>query len=99
MASKRIIHPGEILREEFAAPLGLTFYKLSKLTGIPQSRLSDIGAGLRGITADTAHRLARAFGNSPDFWMNLQTHYDLEAAQAKFAKAYKKIKKVDQVAA
>lgn len=79
MASKiRPIHPGEVLVDEFLEPLALTPYALAKALGVPQPRIYAITRRERGITADTAMRLARFFGTSEEFWMNLQTHYDLE---------------------
>ncbi|MEI8393315.1 MAG: HigA family addiction module antitoxin [Rhodospirillaceae bacterium] len=72
------IHPGEILREEFLLPLGITAYRLSKDIGVPQTRISEIVAERRSVTADTAARLGRYFDTSPRFWLNLQTAYDLE---------------------
>jgi antitoxin HigA-1 len=80
MGTKRIppIHPGEVLRDEFLAPLGLTQYRLAKSIDVPPRRINEIVLGKRGITADTALRLARFFGTSARFWMNLQIHYDLE---------------------
>src|SRR5438477_5165646 len=72
------IHPGEILNEEFLIPLGISAYKLSKDTDIPQTRISAIIKGNRRITADTALRLAKYFGNSTKFWLGLQDDYDLE---------------------
>lgn len=74
------IHPGEILREEFLTPMGVSAYRLAKDTGLPHSRASDLLAGRRGVSADTALRLARYFGTTPDFWLNLQSAYDLEEA-------------------
>ncbi|MBX3097888.1 MAG: HigA family addiction module antidote protein [Fimbriimonadaceae bacterium] len=91
MASERYpTHPGRILREEFLNPLGLTAYRLCKETGMPQDRVSRILAGTRGVTADTALRLARFFGTTPEFWMNLQTGYDLERAERESGKAIEK---------
>jgi len=81
------IHPGEILNEEFLIPLEITAYKLSKAIGIPQTRLSAIIKGSRSITADTALRLSKYFGNSAKFWLGLQDDYDLEAAQIEKTKA------------
>lgn len=72
------IHPGEILNEEFLIPLGISAYRLAKDTFIPQTRVSEILKGNRRITADTALRLSRFFGNSPRFWLGLQNDYDLE---------------------
>ena len=81
--SKRLpnIHPGEILAEEFLVPLGLSQNALARALGVPPRRINEIVLGKRAITADTALRLARYFGNSPDFWMALQASYDLEEAQ------------------
>src|SRR5438128_528757 len=80
MAKKKIhpVHPGEILKHEFLAPLGLSQYRLARETSVPPRRINEIVNGLRGISADTALRLARYFGTSERFWLNLQTHYDLE---------------------
>ncbi len=72
------IHPGEILLEEFMEPLGMTRYKLAKELGVPAPRIYAIVGGRRAISADTALRLARHFGTSAEFWLNLQSHYDLE---------------------
>ena len=72
------IHPGEILLEEFLGPLGLTQYRLAKSLSVPPRRINEIVHGVRAITADTALRLARFFGTSERFWLNLQTMYDLE---------------------
>jgi len=72
------IHPGEVLNKEFLVPLGLSAYKLSKDVGIPQSRLSEILKGNRRITAGTALRLSRYFGNSAKFWLGLQDDFDIE---------------------
>ena len=76
-----IVHPGEILRLEFLELLDLTPYRLSKDIGVAQTRISEILSGKRSITADTALRLSRYFGNSAQFWLNLQTQYDLRQAQ------------------
>jgi addiction module HigA family antidote len=78
METLRNIHPGEILNEEFLKPLGISAYRLSKETFIPQTRISEILKGNRRITADTALRLSKYFGNSPKFWLGLQNDYDLE---------------------
>ena len=74
-------HPGEILQEEFLQPLEISQYRLAKAIDVPQTRIGEITAGRRGITADTALRLAKFFGTSENFWMNLQASYD--AAQAR----------------
>jgi addiction module HigA family antidote len=72
------VHPGEILREEFLSPLGISQYRLAKDTSVPPRRINEIVRGTRAITADTALRLARYFGMSERFWLNLQARYDLE---------------------
>jgi len=87
MAKLRNIHPGEILAAEFLRPLKVTPYRLCKDSGIPQSRISEIINGTRGISVSTALRLARFFGTSPTFWLNLQTAYDLEETQRREGKA------------
>lgn len=71
-------HPGEILKEEFLVPLGISQYRLAQDLRIPATRVSQIVRGKRSISADTAMRLARYFATSDKFWMNLQSHYDLE---------------------
>ncbi|MDR9500066.1 MAG: HigA family addiction module antitoxin [Hydrogenovibrio sp.] len=85
----RPIHPGEILREEYLEPLGMSVNALSKALHVPPTRMNEIVRENRGITADTAMRLARYFGTSERFWLNLQTEYALRQAQ---------ISKADQVA-
>jgi addiction module HigA family antidote len=72
------IHPGEILKEEFLDEMGITQYKLSKDINVPARRINEIVHCKRSISADTALRLGRYFGMSPQFWINLQSHYDLE---------------------
>jgi addiction module HigA family antidote len=74
------IHPGEILRDDFLKPMKISVYTLAQVIKVPRSRVNDIVLGRRAITTDTALRLARYFGTSPEFWVNLQTHYDLEIA-------------------
>src|SRR6516225_4622531 len=86
MAKKlKPVHPGEILHEEFMKPLGLSMNRLALDLRVPVTRIADIVAERRGITADTALRLARYFGNAPAFWMNLQTRHDLEVAEDELA--------------
>lgn len=75
------VHPGEILKADFLEPLGLSVNALSRAIGVPRTRLNDVVRGRRGITADTAMRLARFFRVSAQFWMNLQSHYELEVAE------------------
>lgn len=72
------IHPGEVLLEEFLAPMDLSQYRLAKDISVPARRINEIVHGKRSITADTALRLGRYFGTSAQFWMNLQDHFDLE---------------------
>jgi addiction module HigA family antidote len=74
----RNIHPGEIIQEEFLIPLEITAYRLSKDINIPQTRISEIIKGNRRITADTALRLSKYFGNSAKFWLGLQDDFDIE---------------------
>lgn len=74
------VHPGEILLHEFMEPMGLTAYRLAKEIGVPLPRVNDIVLAKRSISANTALRLGRYFGNSPQFWMNLQNRYDLAKA-------------------
>ena len=74
------VHPGEILSEYFLKPMALSQTQLALATGMPQSRVQAIVAGRRGITADTAIRLAAFFGNTPQFWLNCQTSYELDMA-------------------
>jgi antitoxin HigA-1 len=78
-----LIHPGEILRDDFLQPMKISVYTLAQAIKVPRSRVNDIVLGRRGITADTAFRLARYFGTTPDFWINLQARYDLDAADRK----------------
>ena len=75
------IHPGEILVEEFLEPMGISQYRLAKDISVPPRRINEIVHGKRSITADTALRLGKFFGMSPQFWLNLQTRYDLEVTE------------------
>lgn len=75
------IHPGEILKAEFLDEYGLSQYELAKRLGVPAPRINAIVLGKRAITADTALRLGRFFNNNPQFWLNLQNHYDLQVAE------------------
>lgn len=81
MNKMRPIHPGEILREEFMLPLGLSAHALAVALRVAAPRINDIVREKRGVTPDTALRLARYFNSTPQFWLNLQTSYDLKAAQ------------------
>jgi len=78
MAKLKPVHPGEILQKEFLKPLGLSQYRLAKDISVPPIRISEIVHGKRAISADTALRFGKYFGNSAKFWLNLQSHYDLE---------------------
>jgi len=71
------IHPGEVLKEEFLKPYGISEYRLAKDISVPPRRINEITHGKRAVTADTALRLAKFFGNSAEFWLNLQTQYEL----------------------
>jgi antitoxin HigA-1 len=85
------IHPGEILNEEFLKPLDMSMNKLATELRVPANRITHIVNGDRGISGDTALRLARYFGTSPEFWLNLQAHYDLEVARDQFEREVEKI--------
>lgn len=87
------IHPGEILKEEFLVPFNITAYRLTKDTFIPQTRISQIVKGKRSITADTALRLSKYFGNSAMFWLGLQNDCDLEDEMISKAEELGKIEK------
>jgi addiction module HigA family antidote len=79
------VHPGEILKEDFMVPMGISQYLLAKSIGVDPRRINALIHGKRAITADTALRLGRYFGIEPEFWMNLQTHYDLEVQSDRLA--------------
>ena len=74
------VHPGEILRDEFLIPLGISVYELANAIKVPRSRVNDVVLGRRAITTDTALRLGRYFGTTPEFWINLQAQFDLDVA-------------------
>jgi antitoxin HigA-1 len=86
------VHPGEILTEDFLAPLGITRHKLAIDLGIPASRIDQIAKGKRSITADTAFRLSLYFGNSAQFWMNLQSSYDLKMECARLPEIKRQVR-------
>ena len=92
------VHPGEILLEEFLSPLGVSQYRLAKETSVPPRRINEIVRGLRSISADTALRLARYFGTSERFWLNLQTRYDLEVEKDRLGDRLRREVKVLEVA-
>jgi len=86
-----LVTPGEILNEEFLKPLEISSYRLAKDTGMPATRISQILKGKRRITADTALRLSRYFGNSPDFWLGIQDEYDLRQEACRLEEELEKI--------
>lgn len=88
------IHPGELLMEEFIEPFGITQHKLAVSIGVPPRRINEIVHGKRAITADTALRLGRYFGIDPQFWLNLQSRFDIEVAQAHVAVEIEAIKPI-----
>ncbi len=85
-----LIHPGEILIEEFLKPMGISQYRLAKDISVPPRRINEIVHGKRSISADTALRLGRFFGISPQFWLNLQTRFDLELTEDLLAERLEK---------
>ena len=91
VASLPPLHPGEVLREEFLKPMGLTPYAVAKACGVPRTRIERIAREELGITADTALRLGRFFGIEPEFWLNLQTRHDLEVTSAALGRALDRI--------
>jgi addiction module HigA family antidote len=91
-------HPGETIKEEYLVPLGMSVNALAKELGIGAARLNEIVRGRRGITADTALRLARYFGTTPELWLNLQTFYDLRMAQRKTSRMIERQVKPRQAA-
>ena len=94
MKKLKNIHPGDVLKEEFLAPLGISAYRLCMDIGVPQTRISEILKGNRSISADTALRLSKYFGNTPNFWLGLQNDFDIEeelsqkGAEIKLIKRY-----------
>ena len=92
MKNKKLppIHPGEILIEEFLKPMGISQYRLAKDISVPPRRINEIVHGKRSISADTALRLGRFFGISPQFWLNLQTRFDLEVTEELLAERLEK---------
>ena len=91
------VHPGEILREEFMQPLGITQYRLAKETSVPPRRINEIVQEQRGISADTALRLARFFGTSEMFWLNLQAQYDLDIQRQKLGSRLAAVRSFKQI--
>ena len=99
MRKLKNIHPGEVLLQEFLNPLNLSAYRLAKDTLLPQTRISEIIKGRRRITADTALRLSRYFGNSAKFWLGLQDDYDLEQEKLSKKKELESIQQFTNYAA
>lgn len=91
-------HPGETLKEEYLRPLGLSVNALARELGIDAARLNEVVLGRRGVSADTALRLARYFGTTPELWLNLQSFYDLRIAQRKAGRAIERTVKPRQAA-
>jgi len=90
MADFGPVHPGEVLREDFLKPLGMSQNALAKALGVPPIRISQIVRGKRAITPETALRLARYFGTSPEFWLGMQAAYDLEITRMKMGETIEK---------
>lgn len=92
MTKARLLHPGEILRKDFLEGLGVSQYRLALDIEVPPRRINEIVHGLRGISPDTALRLARYFRTTPQFWMNLQTRYDLQTEEERSGARIRKLK-------
>jgi addiction module HigA family antidote len=88
------VHPGEVLREEFMSPLGLSAAALARAAGLPAHRVADLAGERAALRADTALRLARVLDTSPEFWMNLQTRYDLDHAERQMGDAVARLRPV-----
>ncbi|MDP4008715.1 MAG: HigA family addiction module antitoxin [Candidatus Peregrinibacteria bacterium] len=97
MTKLKPTHPGEVLQEEFLLPLDISQYRLAKDINVPAIRINQIVHGKRAISADTALRLGKYFSTSPEFWLNLQTHYDLEFESDKLEKELKIEVKILQI--
>ena len=93
------VHPGELLREEFLRPMGITPYRLAKDLGVPVQRVHELVHERRGVTADTALRLSRYFGMSEGYWMNVQKHYELESEKDRIGEALENIRPRSQATA
>jgi antitoxin HigA-1 len=93
------MHPGEVLREEFLLPLGLSPGALAKACSVPRTRIERLSSEETGVTADTALRLSKAFGNSPELWLNLQTDYDIQIAKRQIGKDVARIAPISTKAA
>jgi antitoxin HigA-1 len=93
------VHPGEVLREEFLGPMKLTAYAVARACGVPRTRIERLAREETPITADTALRLARYFGTTPEFWMGMQAQYDLERAEDEVAGDLRRIEPLKRAAA
>ncbi|MEN7429635.1 HigA family addiction module antitoxin [Chromobacterium sp. TRC.1.1.SA] len=93
-----LAHPGEILNLDWLKPMGITEYALAKAIEVPPRRINEIVKGQRAITTDTALRLGAFFGVEPEFWINLQSHYDMEQAKDKMSEVLDRIKLHKQIA-
>ena len=94
MAKLKNVHPGEVLLEEFLIPMELSQNTVARAIGVPPRRINEIVLGKRGITADTALRLAKAFGTSEGFWLGLQADYDLEETRKAISNDLKKVERL-----
>src|SRR4030065_349425 len=97
MRTLKNIHPGEVLKEEFLGPMGISVYRLAKETGLSQTRIGQILKGERSITAETAVKMGKFFSVPAEFWMNLQTLYDIEEAQKRYKRDIKSIQTVREL--
>ncbi len=98
MRQLKNVHPGEVLKEDFLDPMDISVYRLSKNTGLSQTRLGQLVKGKRGMTAETAVKLGKFFSIAPEFWMNLQSLYDIEEAQKQYKKDLKSIHSIQEQA-
>lgn len=96
MRNLKNIHPGEVLQEEFLAPMGISVYRIAKETCLSPTRLGQIIRGNRGITVETAIKIGRFLSTGPEFWMNLQSLYDIEEATRRYSKEVKAISPYSQ---
>jgi len=97
MRTLKNIHPGEVLKEEFLEPMGISVYRLAKETGLSQTRMGQILKGGRSITAETAVKLGKFFSVPAEFWINLQTFYDIEEAQKRYKKDIESIRTLHEL--
>lgn len=93
-----LLHPGEVLREEFLVPLKLSAGALAKICDLPRTRIERVASETTNITADTALRLGKALGTSPELWLNLQNDYDVEVARRELGKKLDKIERIPSAA-